>query len=129
MVVALHSLRLRLSQFPEFHNVRAKMIESELLQKLASGASGSALGVWLAKITGWDRVVSGVGGIVCAHLATPVAVDYFRLMKYENITAFMLGLFSMLVVRKIYEAVESIDAKELAKAFVDKAKVLLGVKK
>lgn len=105
------------------------MIESELLQKLAAGASGSALGVWLAKITGWDRLVAGLGGVICSQLFTAPVVDYFRLMKYENATAFVVGLLSMLLVKKLFEGVASIDTKELGSAFVAKARLLLGVKK
>lgn len=104
------------------------MIENEILHKLAAGASGSALGVWLAKITGWDRLVSGFGGLVCSQLFTPVAVDYFRLMKYENATAFVVGLLSMLLIKKLYEGVSSIDTKELGAAFVAKVRLWLGVK-
>jgi len=106
------------------------MIENgELFQKLVSGASGSALGVWFAKVTGWDRVVSAVGGVVCSQLFTAPVVDYFRLVKYENATAFVVGFLSMLVVRKIYEGISSIDTKELATAFVDKFRKFLGVEK
>jgi hypothetical protein len=104
------------------------MIEGEFLHKLAAGASGSALGVWLAKTTGWDRVVSGVGGVVCSQLFTAPVVDYFRLMKYENATAFVVGLLSMLFIRKLYEGFSSIDTKELASAFVAKVRLWLGVK-
>jgi hypothetical protein len=104
------------------------MIEGELFQKLAAGLSGSALGVWLAKTTGWDRVVSLVGGVIGSQIFTPVAVDYFRLMKYEAATAFILGLLSMLFFRKLYEGLASIDTKELANAFVEKIRSLLGVK-
>ncbi len=105
------------------------MIESEIAQKLAAGAAGSGLGVWLAKITGWDRVVSGLGGLVCSQLFTPIAVDYFRLTKYENATAFVVGLLSMLLVRKVYEGISSIDTKELANAIVARFRLFLGVKK
>lgn len=104
------------------------MIESELLHKLAAGASGSALGVWLAKITGWDRLVSFVGGVVCSQLFTAPLVDYFRLMKYEGATAFVVGLLSMLLVKKLFEGVSSIDTKELGSAFVAKVRLWLGVK-
>ena len=104
------------------------MIEGEFLHKLAAGVSGSALGVWLAKTTGWDRVVSGVGGVVCSQLFTAPVVDYFRLMKYEAATAFVVGLLSMLLIRKVYEGVASIDTNELGKAFVAKVRLWLGVK-
>jgi hypothetical protein len=103
------------------------MIEGEAA-KLAAGAAGSGLGVYLAKITGWDRVVSGVGGIVCSQLFTAPVVDYFRLTKYESATAFVVGLLSMLLVKKVFEGVSSIDTKELAGAFVAKIRLWLGVK-
>lgn len=104
------------------------MIESELLHKLAAGASGSALGVWLAKITGWDRLVSFVGGCVCAQFFTEPAVDYFRLVKHELTAAFVVGLLSMLLIRKLFEGLQSIDTKELGAAFVAKVRLWLGVK-
>jgi hypothetical protein len=104
------------------------MIESEILHKLAAGASGSALGVWLARISGWDRLVSGVGGVVCSQLFTAPVVDYFRLVKYENATAFVVGLLSMLLVKKLFEGISSIDTKELGAAFVAKVRLWLGVK-
>jgi hypothetical protein len=104
------------------------MLENELFQKLIAGASGSALGVWLAKAVGWDRIVSGIGGVVCSQLFTPIAVDYFRLMKYENATAFVVGLLSMLLIRKLFEGISSIDTNELGKVFVAKVRLWLGVK-
>jgi len=55
-------------------------------------------------------------------------VDYFRLMKYENATAFVVGLLSMLFIRKLYEGVSSIDTVELGKVFVAKVRLWLGVK-
>jgi hypothetical protein len=105
------------------------MIENgEFLQKIAAGLSGSALGVWLAKVTGVDRVVSFVGGAVCAQIFTEHAVNYFRLMNGELATAFTIGLLSMVFIRKLFEGLASIDTKELAGAFVAKVRLWLGVK-
>lgn len=105
------------------------MIENgQFLHKLAAGASGSALGVWLAKITGWDRVVSFVGGAVCAQIFTEHAVNYLRINEGELATAFTIGLLSMLFIRKVFEGISSIDTKELASAFVAKVRLWLGVK-
>lgn len=104
------------------------MDENHLLQKLAAGAAGSGMGVYLARVTGVDRVVSFLGGVVCSYLFTPVAVDYLNVAKYENPTSFVIGLLSMLFVKKIYEGFNSIDAKELAAAFVAKVRLWLGVK-
>lgn len=101
----------------------------ELLHKLAAGAAGSGIGVYLAKVTGADRIVSFLGGVVCSYLLTPLAVDYFNVAKYENPTSFVVGLLSMLLVKKVYEGLDSIDTKELAAAFVARVRLALGVKK
>ncbi len=108
------------------------MDESQLLRKIAEnaavGAAGSGIGAYLSKVTGVDRIVSFLGGFICSYLFTPVAVDYLNVAKYENPTSFVIGLLSMLFVKKVYEGFNSIDTKELAAAFVAKVRLWLGVK-
>jgi hypothetical protein len=103
------------------------MIENELLSRAAAGAAGSGLAVWMAKVTGVDLIVMFLGGFASAwFLGEPVA-EFFNLVKHEAAVGFAVGFLSILVLRKLYESIQSIEAGGVGKALVDKFRKMLGV--
>ena len=42
------------------------MIENEIAQRIAAGATGSGLAVWMARVTGVDLVVMFLGGLAAS---------------------------------------------------------------
>ena len=105
------------------------MIESEIAQRIAAGATGSGLAVWMAKVTGVDLVVMFLGGLAASwFLGEPLAV-FFSLVKHEAAVGFAVGFLAILVMRKLYDTIHAIDAKDTATKVIDKVLSLFGGKK
>lgn len=105
------------------------MIDNDIAQRVAAGAVGSGLAAWIAKVAGLDFVVMFVGGTAAAWFFGAPLAEYFSLQKYELPLGFVVGFLSILVMRKLYETVQSIEAKELGGVVVDKLRSILGVQK
>jgi phosphotransferase system glucose/maltose/N-acetylglucosamine-specific IIC component len=103
------------------------MIEGDLLQRAAAGAAGSGLAVWFAKVSGADIVVMFLGGLIVSIIFGEPVANYLSLQKYEAAVGFSIGFLSIMVLRKIYEGLHSIDGASVAKALVDKLRKMLGV--
>jgi hypothetical protein len=105
------------------------MIENEIAQRIAAGATGSGLAVWMARVTGVDIVVMFLGGLAASwFLGEPVA-EFFNLVKHESAVGFAVGFLSILVMRKLYDTIHAVDASDTATKVIDKVLSLFGGKK
>lgn len=88
------------------------------ITKAAPGIVGSFIAMWrLSGLHWWQRIVSFIGGIACAHWLTDVVVKSFPVMS-QNATSFVLGLFGMSLIGQGFQAVDSLDlTKVLPKKF------------
>ena len=102
------------------------MIDSETAQNIAAGATGSGLAAWMAKVAGADLIVMLIGGCAVAHfMGSPIA-DYFNVTKYASGVGFTVGFLSILVLRKSYETIQSLDPSALGSVIVDKIRKIVG---
>jgi hypothetical protein len=103
------------------------MLEAEQIKNILAGGTGSAIAVWLAKATGVDLAIMFIGGVVASHIFGDPVAHFFSLQKYEAAVGFIVGFLSILVLRKLYESVQAIEAAGVGKALVDKLRKMLGV--
>lgn len=105
------------------------MIDNETVHRIAAGAAGSGLAAWMARVVGLDLVIMFIGGTAAAWFFGSPTAEYFNLTKHESAVGFAVGFLAILIMRKLYETVQSIEVKELGAVFIDKLRSFLGVPK
>jgi ABC-type transport system involved in cytochrome bd biosynthesis fused ATPase/permease subunit len=103
------------------------MSDYETFQKVAAGAAGSGLAAWMAKVVGLDLIISFLGGLAVSWFLSDTVAEYFNAANRQAAIGFVVGFLAMLVLRKLYESVQSIEAAAVARAIVDKLRQKLGV--
>jgi hypothetical protein len=102
------------------------MFDNETVQNLAAGATGSGLAAWMAKVAGIDLVVMFIGGCAAAHFMGAPIADYFHLARHATSIGFIVGFLSILIMRKAYETLQSLDPSALGSVIVEKFRKILG---
>jgi hypothetical protein len=103
------------------------MIENEFAQRIAAGAAGSGLAVWMAKVTGVDLIIMFFGGLAASWFFGEPVAEFFNLVKHKSAVGFVVGFLAILVLRKLYESIQGVEAESVGKAFVDKLRKMMGV--
>lgn len=99
------------------------------LTKVIPAALGAMVSLRFVQGTLAERALMAAGGVSLAYYATPVSSEFLRLGTSEGVglVGFVIGLFGMVLVAKVYEAVQGIDAKAVATDLVDALKKRLGI--
>lgn len=99
------------------------------LKAVAPGIGGSLIALFFLRRP--PMVLAGMflGGVAMSHYGTHFVADYFGMMKYEGSIGFLIGLFSMALVAKVYDTIEAINPGDLWKAVSDAVRAKLGVAK
>ena len=56
-----------------------------------------------------------LGGSTLSYLSAPVAARWIGLSDVEGLVGFLLGLFGMAIVAKVYEVIQALDPVEIAR--------------
>lgn len=90
------------------------MADDVSLAKIAAGAAGAFVSLRFMQGTVTERMFMGVGGAALSYYATtPVAV-WVKVGDAEGLVGFLIGMFGMAIISKIYEVVALLDAKQIA---------------
>ena len=84
--------------------------------KFGVGLAGSLVSMRFIQGPWYERVLMCLGGTFLSYYGTtPVAAWLgFHAQDGEGLVGFLLGLFGMAIVAKLYEALQYIDAKRLS---------------
>ena len=86
--------------------------------KLASGVAGALVSLRFVQGTWKEKLTMLVGGSALSLLGTTTASTYLGMANAEGLVGFLLGLFGMAIVSKIYDAIQFVDAKRVADGVV-----------
>ena len=81
------------------------------LSRYAPGAAGALISVLLIKDTWPRRIGLFVAGVVAAKYIGPYLVSSLKVEP--ELAGFLVGLFSMAVLAKVIEVIESLKPKEV----------------
>lgn len=84
------------------------------LAKLFAGLAGSIVSLKFVQGTYVERGLMCVGGAALSYYATTPVSMWVGLPNTEGLVGFMIGLFGMAVVAKLYEVVQLLDSKKIA---------------
>lgn len=87
------------------------------LGKHLAGPAGSAVALFFLKGTWRTYTGALLGGIAMAHYFGPVLHDVFPRLP-EATAGFLVGLFGVVVVKKLFDTWEQFDAGTLLKQWV-----------
>ena len=84
------------------------------LAKLLAGICGSAVSLRFVQGTLAERLFMGVGGASLSYYASTPAAAWVGIPDGEGLVGFLIGLFGMAIMAKVYEVIQLLDAKQIA---------------
>ena len=81
--------------------------------KLVPGLVGSFISLGFIKRSWPERMVMAVGGAALSYWGTDWATAFLGMQKAEGLVGFLIGLFGLAMVAKVYEVIAAIDAAAL----------------
>lgn len=82
--------------------------------KLASGVAGALVSMRFLPGTWPERLTMGAGGATLSYFATAPLAGWLSTPRAEGLVGFLVGLFGMALMSKIFEVIELLDAKQIA---------------
>jgi hypothetical protein len=98
------------------------------IRNAGPGVAGSLLALIFMRRPKFMLAGMFVGGCLLSYLATPWLAIYLEAgPKAEGLIGFLVGMFGMTTVAKVYDLFEAIEAAQLWKALLDFARKKLGI--
>jgi hypothetical protein len=87
--------------------------------KLLAGLAGSVVSLKFVQGTYAERALMCMGGAALSFYGTDPTTQWVGIPNIDGLIGFMIGLFGMALVAKLYEAFQLLDAKEIAQGALD----------
>ena len=84
------------------------------LAKLLAGLAGSVVSLRFVQGTLVERMFMGIGGAALSYYASTPAATWVGVKDAEGLVGFLIGLFGMALMAKVYEVILLMDAKKIA---------------
>ena len=84
------------------------------IAKLAAGLAGSVVSLRFVQGTIPERIFMGIGGAALSYYASTPAAQWVGIKDAEGLVGFLIGLFGMAIMAKVYEVILVTDAKMIA---------------
>lgn len=82
--------------------------------KLIAGVAGAVVSLNFVKGTWTERIVMAIGGAALSYFASNNLADWLNVPEALGLIGFLIGLFGMAIVAKVYEVLMLLDAKQIA---------------
>ncbi len=89
------------------------------LVKIISGVIGALVSLRFVQGTWLEKSFMALGGSCLSYFATSPIAKWLDINNTEGLIGFIIGLFGMAIVAKIYELIQVIDAKQAMGIFLD----------
>lgn len=84
------------------------------LSKIIAGVAGAFVSLRFVQGSAMERGSMAVGGAVVSYYATSPAALWMGMTNAEGLVGFLIGLFGMAIIAKVYEAIHALDAPRMA---------------
>lgn len=84
------------------------------LTKLAASALGAFVSLRFMQGTGMQRFIAFIGGAALSYYSVSPIGDWLQLPNTDGLMGFLIGLFGMAIVFKLYEVIQLLDAKQIS---------------
>ena len=92
----------------------AEQTSDVLLGKLLAGICGSVVSLRFVQGTITERIFMGIGGAALSYYASTPAAAWVGVKDAEGLVGFLIGLFGMAIMAKVYEVILLADAQKIA---------------
>lgn len=94
-------------EFPDLRDVAAV--------KIISGLVGSVVSLKFVPGTKLEKATMVLGGLACAFYGADLIAEYLGIsVKGVGLIGFLVGMFGMTILHKIFEGFAALDAKSMA---------------
>lgn len=90
------------------------MADEVSIAKIAAGAAGAFVSLRFVQGSAVERMFMGVGGAALSYYATTPIALWAKVGDAEGLIGFLIGMFGMAIISKLYEVVAMLDAKQIA---------------
>lgn len=97
----------------ELPNIDVSLGELSLV-KLISGIVGAFVSLRFVPGTKMERFTMVAGGAFLSYVGSDWVADFLSMEKAIGLVGFLVGLFGMALLSKIYEVLTALDAKRMA---------------
>ena len=84
------------------------------LTKIAIGLAGATVSLKFVQGRWWERLGLVVGGAALSYFGTTPCAALVGVKDAEGLLGFLIGLFGMGLVTKVYESLQAVDARSIA---------------
>lgn len=85
------------------------------LPQFAAGTAGALVSMRFISGTWFEKVTMALGGSALSFFGTPPLFSWLAINNSEGLLGFLVGLFGMALVSKVYEIIWLIDSNKIAK--------------
>lgn len=85
-----------------------------LVFKLIAGVAGAVVSLNFVQGTWPERIIMAIGGAALSYFASNNLAVWMGVPEALGLVGFLIGLFGMAIVAKIYEVLQMLDAKQIA---------------
>ena len=90
--------------------------------KFVAAVAGAVVSLRFVQGTVVERVFMAIGGAGLSYYATTPAAIWLGMSNAEGLVGFLIGLFGMAIMAKIYEVIQIADAAKIASDAIDAIK-------
>ena len=96
------------------------------ISKLLAGTMGAFVSLRFVQGSAIERAAMAAGGAAFSFYATPPTAILVGMANAEGLVGFLIGLFGMSIIAKVYEALHALDAPRMAADTWDAIKRRIG---
>lgn len=82
--------------------------------KLIAGVAGAVVSLKFVQGTWPERILMAIGGAALSYFASNNLANWLNVPEALGLVGFLIGLFGMAIVAKVYEVLQLLDAKQIA---------------
>ncbi len=97
------------------------------IAKLIASVTGALVSINFVKGTWPERILMVIGGSALSYYGTTPIASGVNLTDAEGLVGFLLGLFGMAIVSRLYEAIQALDFKVVLSDLWQRALKRLGL--
>lgn len=97
------------------------------LKHSAPGIAGSVVALFFMRRPLFTMIGMFIGGCALAFFGSGAIASWLDVQRYEGLVGFVMGLFGMALVGKVYDTIEAIKVDDLWRAVLDWVRKTMGV--
>ena len=89
------------------------------LGKIIAGGAGAFVSLRFVQGKWYEKVIMVVGGTLLSVFAAGPTARYLHMTDAEGLCGFVIGLFGMAVVAKVYETIQAVETQKFLDRLLD----------